>query len=28
MDLLGAIGNLPGLKRADNGKDEDEETAE
>jgi flotillin len=28
MDLLWAIGNLPGLKRADNGKDEDEETAE
>ena len=28
MDLLGAIGNLPGLRRADNGKDEEEETAE
>jgi flotillin len=25
MDLLGAIGNLPGLRRADNGKDEEEE---
>jgi flotillin len=28
MDLLSAIGNLPGLKRADNGQDEEEETAE
>ena len=25
MDLLGAIGNLPGLRRADKGKDEEEE---
>ncbi len=28
MDLLGAIGNLPGLRRAENGKDEEEEEGE